>query len=314
MSTRVKRACILSGNGSWSAYGGGTLARLNHNYDTVIGVSTGAIMSPFVALREWEYIKVKFSSLNNKDIYDYCLIRPSLLLKDGRINPRAIINSFLLKRKTIATTNKLRNFVENTFTEEYFDAIQAHSKEIIVGVQNYNQQPSRIHYFNSFYESHEDLKDWMWFSMNSPFYHSLGKKGWNDKNGNFHVGQWCGGKLIDLMSLNLLIGEKFTDVDIILNRERIVEKFEGNKINNLADYIFTAFAAIREDIEQDCLYNKIERLNREGVTVKIYWLPRKLSISSLNFNSKETLSWWEEGYVTALDENRIDTFPPISKW
>ena len=38
MPRKTKRACILSGNGSWGAYGGGTLARLNQNYDTIISV------------------------------------------------------------------------------------------------------------------------------------------------------------------------------------------------------------------------------------------------------------------------------------
>lgn len=42
----------------------------------------------------------------------------------------------------------------------------------------------------------------------------------------------------------------------------------------------------------------------------------KLFITHIStcFNSKEMLGWWEEGYITAHDENRIDTFNPIKRW
>jgi len=45
--------------------------------------------------------------------------------------------------------------------------------------------------------------------------------------------------------------------------------------------------------------------------VTIYWLPRKLSKNSMVFNQEEMTKWWEEGYETALDENRIQVFGPI---
>ena len=52
-----RKAAVISGGGSWGAYGGGTLARLNADYDTIVGVSTGSLLAPLAALREWEVLK-----------------------------------------------------------------------------------------------------------------------------------------------------------------------------------------------------------------------------------------------------------------
>ncbi len=52
------RAAVISGGGSMGAYGAGTLAALNKDYDLVCGVSTGALMSPLVALKKWDILKI----------------------------------------------------------------------------------------------------------------------------------------------------------------------------------------------------------------------------------------------------------------
>ena len=52
-----KRGLLISGCGAWDAYSAGTLARLNNDYDVIITTSTGGLLAPYVALKEWEILK-----------------------------------------------------------------------------------------------------------------------------------------------------------------------------------------------------------------------------------------------------------------
>ena len=314
MSSKPKRACIFSGNGSWSMYGAATLARFNRNYDTVIGTSTGGMLSPFIALREWEYLKIKFSSISNRNFYDKRFLKPRPVDKNGKINTWAVILTLIFKQETIITTKNFRKYIDEFFTKEYYDEIQKQSKEVLIGVQNYSQIPSKTYFQNSLYENHKDLKDWMWVSANTPFLSSLTKKSWNDEQGNFHVGRWGDGNLTDLLALKYFLGERYTNIDIIFNRERTIEKFEGNKITNLVDYVITSYSSMKENIEREYFYDVVETLNKEGTNINIYWIPRKLHTPPTSFKTEQMLNWWEEGYVTAEDENRVDSFPRLSKW
>jgi hypothetical protein len=105
----------------------------------------------------------------------------------------------------------------------------------------------------------------------------------------------------------------FKEIDIILHRTHVDEKFEGNKINNLMENVTTSINAMRYDIEFEYFYERIRRLNKQGAKVTIYWLPRKLSVNSMVFNKEEMTAWWEEGYDTAFDKNRVEIFSPIKR-
>ena len=187
------------------------------------------------------------------------------------------------------------------------------NKEILVGTQNYAQIPSKIHYFSSADVEYEDFKDWMWCSANFPFFTSLVKKSWNNPTGSFHVGLWSDGGLTDLIGIDQLMMKGFKEIDIILHRTKIQEKYEGNFINTLMENVTSSINAMRYDIEFEYFYERIRKLNKQGARVTVYWLPRKLNKNSMVFNQKEMLEWWNEGYETAFDANRIEIFEPIKK-
>jgi hypothetical protein len=126
------------------------------------------------------------------------------------------------------------------------------------------------------------------------------------------VGLWSDGGLTDLVGLDQLIGKGYKEVTIVLHRTNTIEKFEGNVIDNLMENITTSINAMRYDIEFEYFFQKIHKLNEEGATVTVYWLPRKLSTNSMVFNKEEMLAWWTEGYNTAFDENRRQVFEPIN--
>lgn len=306
-----KKAVLISGGGSWGAYGGGTLARINGDYDTVIGVSTGALMATATALREWEHLKLAYSSSNTYDIFDKCWYKPFPFTKRGKINKLAIIMTLLLGEESIATTKKLKSSIEKFISESRYASLREKNKEVIIGVQNYAQIPSKIHYFSSLDETHLDYINWVWSSANFPFFTSLVKNNWRDNEGNFHVGLWGDGGMSDLVGIDQLRGGSYSDIDIILHRTKTHEKFEGNVINNLVDNVTASINAMRYDIEFENFKEKVHGLAARGAKVTIYWLPRKLSKNSMLFNEKEMMKWWDEGYETAFDPDRIEVIEPI---
>ena len=313
INMKIKKACVISGGGSWGAYGGGTLARINGDYNTVVGVSTGSLLAPLVALKEWETLKIAYTNVNNDDIFDSCWYKGRPLTKKGNLRKLAIVMTLITGQKTICTSNALRKTIDRFFTEDAFEELREKRKEILVGTQNFAQVPSKIHYFSSLDEEYREFKDWMWCSANFPFFTSLVRKSWKDDSGNFHVGLWSDGGLTDLVGLDQLSMRGYKEIDIVLHRYKKVEAFEGNKINNLMDNVNTSINAMRYDIEFEYFYEKIKRLNKRGARVRVFWLPRKLSTNSMVFNKNEMTAWWKEGYDTALDSDRIEIFEPVPK-
>jgi NTE family protein len=309
----IKRAALISGGGSWGAFGGGTLAKINAEYDTIVGVSTGSLLAPLAALREWELLKQGYTSVNDDNIFDKCWFKGKPISKKGKLRKLPIIMTLLLGQKSVCTSNAMRNTIDKFFPEEFFNELKKQNKEILVGTQNYSEIPSRIHYFSSQLEAYEDFKDWMWCSANFPFFTTLVKKSWNNETGSFHVGNWSDGGITALIGIDQLMMKGFKEIDIILHRTKTVEKYEGNRIDTLMENVSASISAMRYDIEFEYFYERIKRLNRQGAKVTVYWLPRKLSANSMVFNQKEMAAWWDEGYETAFDPKRVEIFPPISK-
>jgi NTE family protein len=307
----MKRGLLISGGGSWGAYGAGTLARLDKDYDTIVGVSTGALMSPFVALREWELLHTAYTTISNNDLFDKYWYKQFPISKSGKIRRLPIIISLILGQKSVSESHSLRKTIDKYFSIEMYSEIRNQGKEILVGTQNYAEIPSKIHYFSSSNENYEDFKDWLWCSANFSFFTSLVKKAWKDTKGNFHIGEWSDGGLTDLVGIDKLIGMGFTNVDIIIHRPISNITYEGNVINNLLDNVVTGISAMRHDIEFEFLYDRVQELNKEGTLVNIYWLPNIPEIDSMCFNGGLMTKWWDDGYNTALDLNRIEIFKPI---
>jgi NTE family protein len=308
-----KTACLISGGGSWGAFGGGTLAKLNKEYNTVVGISAGSLLAPMTALKEWDILKRNYIEITNANVFDKYWYKPFPITKQGKLNKFAIIMTLLMDQKTIATSNALRKTINAFLPEGCFNELRRQGKEILVGTQNYAQIPSKVHYFSSLEQDYEEFKDWMWCSACSLFYMTLVKKSWRGPEGNFYIGNWCDGRIVDLIGIDQLMNRGFKEIDIILCRAKSQEKYEGNIIDNLMENIVTDINALRYGIESEYFYERISRLTKQGTKVTVYWLPRKLSKNSMVFNEKEMTAWWQEGYDSALNPNRIEVFEP-ERW
>ena len=76
-------------------------------YDIIIGTSTGALLSPMVALEKFDKLKEAYTSMNQNDIFD---INP--FCKDGSISPQNAIQRIIRGKSTLGETQKLRKKIE----------------------------------------------------------------------------------------------------------------------------------------------------------------------------------------------------------
>ena len=306
----IKRGLLLSGCGAWDAYNLGTLEKLDNKYNTIVGLSTGCLTAPMVALKEWEILKNWLMCTDTKNIFDFKWFGLSPISSEGKIRTLPIIRTLLLGNKTISTTNILRDNIDYHFSEESFNELRSLNVEVLVGVRNYSQTPSKMHYFNSLSEEFEEFKDWMWCGTNFPLYGSMVKKSWRDPTGNFHIGIWNSGLFFDFGAMERLSNRGLNEIDIFISKPKTIESLEGNHIDSLIDNVITMMNTMNYTIESEIFYDKIKTLNKQGVKVNVYWLPTNLNYNPMSYDSDEISEWWDIGYETGLDLDRVETFMP----
>lgn len=309
--SEIKKGLVLSTGGAWGAFGAGTLARLDKEYDIVAGISTGAMMSPLAALGEHDILKEAYTSVTDRDIYDRKWYRPKPIGKGGKVNFFAVLYALIFRKNTLATTNEMRKTIDKFLKQEHYDRLIDENKCVIVGAQNLREKPSKIHYFDACNVTFEDFKDWMWASASAPFYTSLSNKEWINENGDTYMGQWTDGGLTELVALDEVFLKGAKEIDVIVHKTKPTSDYDIGDAETIIDTFNRSIDAMRYDIEFEYLKEKANYFaTRRKTTVNLYFLPRKLSSNAMVFNKKEMQEWWQEGYDSAFDENRIMRFEP----
>lgn len=314
-----KKGLIISGGGAFGAFGAGTLAGLDKEYDVVAGISTGALMSGLVALRKWDVLKEAYTSVTNDSIFDKKWYRPHVFKKDGSLNMFSVLYVLINRvfgRKnslnTLATTHNMRKLIDMFLTEEDYNTIKNINKEVVVAAVNINEYPSDVHYFSSEDQEFEDYKDWTWASANAPFVTSLLEKKWFDEETQqSYMGEWTDGGLTELAPFDYVLQKGIKEVDIVMHRAKPVKEKERKLSEDFLENVERSISAMRYDIEFEDgkLDENLARFAKDNeVKITVYWLPRKLAPNSLVFDKEQMLKWYEEGFNSIKDQNRIDIY------
>lgn len=315
----AKKGLIISGGGAFGAFGVGTLAAINKDYDVVAGISTGALMSPLVSLKKWDILKDAYTSVTDDKIFDKKWYRPHVFKACGNVNVFSVLYVLVNRMfgwnndiNTLATTKNMRNLIETFVTADDYKAIQDQNKEVVVASVNINETPAAVHYFSTKKETFEDFKDWMWTSANAPFFTTLLEKKWYDEEDQkFYLGEWTDGGLTEVAPFDYVLQNGITEVDIIMHRAKPVKIKEQSTCSDFLQNVERSVAAMRYDIEFEDgkLESRLAAFAKtNGVKITVYWLPRKLAPNSLVFDKQQMLGWYEEGYNTASDPARIEIF------
>lgn len=315
----MKRGLVISAGGALGAYGAGTLAAINGDYDVVAGLSTGALMSGFASLKKWDSLKEAYTSVTDDDIFDKKWYRPHAFKKNGDLNLWAIVYVAVARIfgrrssiNTLATSGRLRKLIDKFLFEEDYNTIRSLNKEVVVGAVNINEFPSSAHYFSSNKESFNDFKDWTWASSNAPFVTTLLEKKWfSEADNKWYNGEWTDGALTELAPFDYMFKRGVQEIDVILHRAKPVKIQERPLCNDLLQNLERTINAMRYDIEFEDgkLSEKLTQYAKDNsVKIRVFWLPKKLTDNSLIFNKKIMLHWYDEGFKTAFDQNRVEIF------
>jgi len=313
-----KKGLVISGGGAYGAYGVGTLAALNKDYDLVCGVSTGSLMSPLVALKKWDILKTAYTSVTQDKIFDSYWYRPNTFKKNGKVNELGILYVLIARIfgwnqsiLSLGTTNNMRNLIDQFVDAADFLNIKASGKEVSVATVNLAEIPSTVHHFSSNDCKFEDFKDWMWASANAPLFTSLIQKEWFDKETQkTYMGEWTDGGLSELFSLDYALDAGCTEIDVIIHRVKPTFNKQTDMAQDILDNLERCVDAMRYDIEfsDGRLEKKFSDAAAKGVKITVYWLGRKLGDNSLIFDQATMKSWYDEGFATAKNQERIDTY------
>lgn len=315
----VKKGLIISGGGSFGAFGAGTLAGLDKEYDLVAGISTGALMSGLVSLRKWDVLKEAYTSVTNDSIFDSKWYRPKPVTKKGKINIFSILYVLINRMfgrsnsiNSLGTTKNMRKLIDKFLTEEDFNTIKNFNKEVAVASVNLNQFPAGEHYFSTDDQKFEDFKDWMWASASVPFFSTLIEKKWYDvKDNKWYTGEWTDGGLLETAPFDYVLQKGIKEVDIIMHKAKPVVVKEQKLCEDFLENVERSISAMRYDIEykDGKLMENFARFAKENdVKIRVIWLPRKLAENCLVFEKEQMIKWYEEGFATANDPTRIDIF------
>lgn len=283
------RALVISGGASKGAFAGGIIEHLlnerGKDYDLLLGTSTGALIVPFVAIREIAKLKKTFTNIRQKDIFNVSpfIIRKHRGMYISKMNHLGMIRQFITGKKSFGESKNLRKLIERTLTYEDFEDIKQSGKEVLVTVSNLTTR--RVQYKSIFDYDYQDFLDWMWASCNIVPFMSLVKKDGQE---------YADGSFGEYIPIQHAINKGATKIDVIILNPKDLD------VNSLPskspfDVLTKTFDFMLGQIEKDDIaIGNLEGLNKK-VRIKFYHTPKVLTDNAFIFRSERMTKWWQEG-------------------
>lgn len=127
------KACVIGGGGAFGAITIGNAAKINKEYDYVLGVSTGAVMACLFALGESKREKLKeaYTTCKNSDVYN---IYP--FNKKGDLSVYLTLWRASMGYISIGEMKPVLNLVRKWLSEDDYKELQESGKIVIVALLN----------------------------------------------------------------------------------------------------------------------------------------------------------------------------------
>lgn len=293
------KSLVISGGGSKGSYAGGIVEYLKEkgkDWDFYAGTSTGAFITPMVALNQISELKKAYTSITPEKIFKLNPFRIKSVnngeFKFG-INHLAIAKNLIYnKSKSLGDSTNLRKTIEEFLTEDSYNILRKSNKEVIVSVTNLTTELVEFKSINS--ETYSDFLDWMWASGSATPFMSLVEKNGYD---------YADGGILRFMPLLEAIQSGATEIDAIV----LMEEFNNVRVEKIRNVLHLISKMIKllllsrkqEDSNLFKLHRSIDD-DRE-IKLNIYYTPRKMTNNPYIFDSEIMNSWWEEGYQNAIN-------------
>lgn len=293
------RALVISGGGSKGAFAGGVAQYLmeirKHEYDLLLGTSTGSLLIPHLALGNIQKIYDIYTNVNMDKIFS---INPFVVKnKDGvdivTINHFSVLNQFIRGKRTFGESQHLRKHIRESFTLAEFNQLKASHCNIVVTVTNLTKNEAEYKCIRDF--DYAAFCDWIWISCNYiPFMSLVTRDGSEYGDGGFS----------SLVPIREAIDRGATEIDVVVletetqTAPRIIGK---NPFSLMVDL----FATLLDQVEKhNITIGKLSAKNK-NVKLNLYYTPIKLTDNALIFNKAKMKEWWHQGYEYAQNKSEI---------
>ena len=284
------RALVISGGGSKGAFAGGVAQYLmeeaHHEYDMLIGTSTGSLLISHLALGKIEKIKQIYTSVNQTDIFSNCpfVIHKKHGIETIGIHHLNVLKNFWRGSKTFGESHNLLKLIKKSVTVEEFNTLKNGPKDIVVTVSNLSLNQVEYKSINDF--TYDEFCEWIWISCNyTPFMSLTRKDGC----------EYADGGLGAMVPIEEAIRRGATTVDTIILQTEVTHL---NRLpsKNVFSLLTSMFAFMLDRIEHQNIRIGKFVANHNNAIINFYYTPIVLTTNSLIFEKEKMTAWWESGF------------------
>jgi len=290
------KALVISGGGSKGAFAGGVAQYLmqeeGRDYDIFLGTSTGSLLAPHLALKEFDRLYENYANVNQRTIFS---VNPFIKKKRGNrefigINHFNVLWQFLKGKRTFGESKNLRKLIKRTFTRADFNLLRQSPKKVAVAVSNLSLNQTEMKDLSNY--TYDEFCDWVWISCNYVPFMSLVVK---------NECEYADGGLSCSIPIKEAINMGATEIDaIILETEKDVTKRTPGK--NPFSLMMSLYDYVLDQMEHnDVLIGKLAAENKH-VKLNLFYTPTKLTDNSLIFNKVQMKQWWHDGFSYAKEK------------
>lgn len=279
----MKKALVISGGGSWGAWGGGTIEALKidqgKEYDLYVATSTGSLLCPLASQNSFMKLREAYTAVTQDSIFN---VNP--FTKKGGVN---FLNAFwriIRGKKTLGESKNLRDRINTFFPEADFNILKNSNAEVVVTTVNVTKES--LEYKSSKDNTYVDFCDWIFASACSPVFMTLVEK---------QDCQYVDGGIIEHIPIQYAIEQGATEIDVIIHRTEKNTTVSNSKVNNVFDHFMKIIKIMHRELStDDVAISKLEAKDKD-VKLNLYYIPYQLSDNSLLFEANSMNKWWDLG-------------------
>ncbi|MEK7255055.1 MAG: patatin-like phospholipase family protein, partial [Bacteroidota bacterium] len=163
--------------------------------------STGSLMAPLVALRNFDKLATAYTSVTQDDIFS---VNP--FNSDGSIKYLKVGWRLIKGAKTVGESENMLKTIRRFFTSDDYDSIKKQGLEFAAAVTCLTD--SKIYFQSTNDFGYDDMVDWAWASANTPMFMST-----LEKNGK----AWVDGGLRAYLPLTYAVDKGAEVIDVIVH-------------------------------------------------------------------------------------------------
>ncbi|MEO1256292.1 MAG: patatin-like phospholipase family protein, partial [Bacteroidota bacterium] len=272
-----------------------------HEYDVVIGTSTGSLLAPLIAIDSFAQLKEGYTNVRQKDIFN---VNP--FNKKGKIKSLLAFWRIITFRRTLGESKKLRKTIKHFFPEEmYAPFMGPHTDlEFIVSVTNLKED--RLEFRSSKDHDYEQMVNWMWTSANQPVFMSLYSERDSTGEKQFYVDGGVKENIPLEKGLQIARERGIKEVDVIVHSPIVprldeLEKLGILKLLTRTIDLFSTEVRVNDlkILDLQSKLNQCSLADAKGITVTVYFMPLEsfeLIPNSLLFDREKMQTLWQAGY------------------